>query len=150
MVHYLLYLKMYLFFQSWSLQLLIFDTDDQKFLAILDHAFICNIMKVKHSGNVFIILSCLIFCFLHVRSLLVPYANISTELIDCILLSSSEYKAIFLISSVKTPCLSLLNLCCVLNIFKIFMNSHQFLSFLKSLLYFQFEILLNSFYSPEI
>ena len=74
---------MYLFCQSQSLQLLIVDIDDQEFLAILDYAlffvFSCNIIKVKHSGVVFIIQICLIFSFLRIRSLLVPYAYISTE-----------------------------------------------------------------------
>ena len=36
------------------------------------------------------------------RSLLVPYAYVSTESIDCILLSSIELKEILLLSSVKT------------------------------------------------
>ena len=51
----------------------------------------------------------LISSFLHTRSLLVPYAYVSTELIDCIYLSSFEFKAILLASSVKTSCFSLLN-----------------------------------------
>ena len=58
------------------------------------------------------------------RSLLVPYAYVSIESIDCILLSSIELKAILLISSVKTLYLSRLNLCYVCNIiFLYFMNS---------------------------
>ena len=58
------------------------------------------------------------------RSLLVPYAYVSIESIDCILLSSIELKAILLISSVKTLYLSLLNLYYVCNIiFLYFMNS---------------------------
>ena len=49
------------------------------------------------------------------------------ESIDCILLSSFELNAILLISSVKTLCLSLFNLCWVLNIDLLFlMNSLQF------------------------
>ena len=54
--------------------------------------------------------------FLLIRSLLIPYEFISIELIDCILLSSFELKAMLLISLVETLCLSLLNLCCVFNI----------------------------------
>ena len=54
--------------------------------------------------------------FLHTRSLLFPYAYVSIELIDCILLSSFELKPILLISSVKTLCLPVLNLCCVFNV----------------------------------
>ena len=59
-----------------------------------------------------------------VKSLFIPYAYVSIESIDCILLSSSEPKAILLIFSVKTLCLSLLNFCCVFNISLLFfMNS---------------------------
>ena len=56
--------------------------------------------------------------------MLVPYAYVSIESIDYILLSLFELKAILLISSVKTLCLSLLNLFCVFNInLLLFMNS---------------------------
>ena len=142
---------MHLFFRSQSLQLLIFN------MWMFFYAFICDIgiIKVKHPGIVFVILSCLIFFFLHMRSLLVPYACVSIELIDCILLSSFELRWILIISSVKTLCLSLLNLllfACFLWILIYFLsdNLHQFLSFLNSLLYFQFEMFLNSFYNPDI
>ena len=50
------------------------------------------------------------------RPLLVPYAHVSIESIDCILLSSFELRAIVLISSAKILCLSLLNICHVFNI----------------------------------
>ena len=43
--------------------------------------------------------------------------------VNCILLSSFELKAILLISSVKTLCVSLLNLCWVFNISLFFINS---------------------------
>ena len=46
------------------------------------------------------------------RSLLVPYAYISIELIDSILLPSLALNAILLTSSVNTLCFSLLNHCC--------------------------------------
>ena len=62
----------------------------------------------------------LISSLLHTRSSLVPYTHIPTELIDCILLSSFEPKEILLVSSVKTLCSSLLNLCCVFNISLLF------------------------------
>ena len=61
------------------------------------------------------------------RSLLVPYAYVFTESIHYTLLSSFELKAILLNSSVKTLCLSLLNLCCVFNIDLLFLSI--FLSF---------------------
>ena len=116
------------------------------------HIFICDIIRVKHSDFVFIILSCLFNSFLHIRSLRVPYACVSIELIDCILLSSFELQAIFLTSSIKT-CISLLNLCFVFNICLFLMNSFMktiyisFFSFLNILLYFQFEMLLDSYYN---
>ena len=53
---------------------------------------------------------------MHTRFLFIPDAYGSIESIDCILLSSFELKAILLVSSIKTLCFSLLNLCCVFNI----------------------------------
>ena len=84
------------------------------------YVFFCNISKVKNFLYCFIILCRLIFSFLHIRSLLVPYAYVSAESIDCVFVSSLE--AIFLISSVKTLWVSLLNLCLVFNISLFFMN----------------------------
>ena len=54
--------------------------------------------------------------FLHTRSLLVPCSYVSIESIDRILLSSSELRAVLLISSVKTLCPSLLNRYCFFNL----------------------------------
>ena len=82
--------------------------------------------------------------FIHTRSLLVPYAYVSIETIDCILLSSFELKSILLISSVKI-CLSLLNLCWVFNIDLLEDYLLQFCFYLNGLFYFQFELFLNSF-----
>ena len=80
----------------------------------------CNIIKVNHFLHCIVVF----MFFLHIWSLLVPYADVSTKSADFILLSSFEIKAILLISSVKTLCLSLLNLCWVFNInFLFFMNS---------------------------
>ena len=100
----------------------------------------------------FIILLYLISSFLHTKSLFIPYAYVSVESINCILLSSFELKAILLISSVKTLSLSLLNLCCVFNFSLLFINSFwssrsstSILFFLNDLFYFKFEMLLNSF-----
>ena len=62
----------------------------------------------------------LIFSFLHIRSLLVPYAYISIESIDRNFLSSFELKEILLISSVKTLCPSILKISCVFNIILLF------------------------------
>ena len=114
---------MHLFFQIQSIQLLIFCMDGQKFLANLDYVlyvFFCNIIKVKHYCIVFIILLHLVSSFFHKRSLLVPCTYASIKSIDWTLLSSSELKSILLISSVKTFCLSLLNLCCAFNFFFFF------------------------------
>ena len=58
----------------------------------------------------------LISSFLFTRSLTVPYAYVSIESNNCILLSLHELNAILLITSVKTLCLSLLNLCFDFNI----------------------------------
>ena len=76
------------------------------------------------------------FFLLHMRSLLISCAYVSIESIDCILLSSFELKAIFLISSVKTLCLSHLNLCYDFNSNLFFMNS--FLSSLRLLTWIPF------------
>ena len=62
----------------------------------------------------------LFFLFLLTKSLLVPYAYVSSESIDCILLPSFEL--IILISSVKKLRSEFLNLCCVFNIDFFFMN----------------------------
>ena len=77
-----------------------------------------------------IILLHLISSFSLTRSLNVPYIYVSIKSIYYILLSSFERKAVLLISSVKTLCLSLLNLCCAFNInLLFFMNS--LISFLR-------------------
>ena len=115
---------MNLFFQIENLQLLIFCMDGQEFLANLDYVLLTLLLqhhqsyniKVNHFLYLFIILLHLISSLSLTKSLLVPHAYVSIESIDSILLSSFELKAILLISSVKTLCLSLLNLCCILNI----------------------------------
>ena len=138
-------------------------TDDQKFLwsiwIIFFYVFFYNIIKVNHFLYCFIILLLLISSFSLTRTLLVPYAYVSIESIDCILLSSFELKAILLISSVKT-CFSLLNLCYVFNVdLLFFMNSlwsslrlstSIFYFFLNGLFYFQFELLLHRFHNLQI
>ena len=58
----------------------------------------------------------LVFSFFFIRSSRVPYAYVSIKSIDCILLSSFQLKAVLLINSVKTLCVSLLNLCCYFNL----------------------------------
>ena len=76
--------------------------------------FFCNIIKSNHFLYRFIIWLHLISSFSLTKSLLVPYAYISIESLDCVLLSSFECMKIWLIwliSSVKTLCLSFLNLC---------------------------------------
>ena len=87
------------------------------------------------------------------RSLLVPHAYVSIKSVDCILSLSFEPKAI-LIPSVKTFCLSILNLCCVFNIDLLFLincliifSIMSIYLFLDGLFYFQVELLLNSFYN---
>ena len=107
------------FFRIQNLQLLIVCIDDLEFVANLDYVllcFLCNIIKVNHCLYRFIILLHLNSYFSLTRSLLVANAYVSIKSIDCILLTSFELKAILSISSVKTLCFSLLNLCCVFNI----------------------------------
>ena len=73
----LLDLVMHLFFQIQDLQLLILDMDGQEFLInliMIFYVFFGNIIKVKTFLYCFIILLRLVFLFLHIRSLLVPYA----------------------------------------------------------------------------
>ena len=109
--------------------------------------FFFNIINVNHFLNCFIKLclcSILCICFYQINWL------------DS--LSSSELKEILSVSSVNTLCFSLLNLGCVFNIsFFFFMNSFWsflrfsmlILFFLIGLFYFQFELLLNSFYNLQ-
>ena len=106
--------------------------EDQEFMTNLDYVLFCFVLKDKHFLYGFIILLHLI-SFLLTRSLLVPYAHISIESIDCILLSSFKIKAILLISSIKTFCFSLLNYCCGFNInLLLFMNSLSFVLILST------------------
>ena len=58
---------------------------------------------------------CLTYFVHDCRSLLVPYAYVSIKSVDRTLLSSFELKEIFLIYSVKTLRLALLNLCSIFN-----------------------------------
>ena len=91
------------------------------------YVFFYNVVKVSHYLYHFIVLLHLISSFSLTGSLRVPYAYVSIKSIDCILSSSFELNAILLFSSVKTLCLSLLNLCCVFNIHLLFfMNSSWF------------------------
>ena len=116
-----------------------------------------NIIKVN---QFFIILLHLISCFSFSRSFLVPHAHVTIESIDCIFLSSSEIKAILLISSVKALYLSRLNLYCDCNInllffydFFMFLLQQKKISmsmlffFLDGLFYPQVELLLKRFYN---
>ena len=118
---------MNLFFQIQSLQLLIFCMGHQEFVTNLDYffyVFFCNIIKVNHFFVLFYYIVTLNHFFTPNRSLLILYAYVSIESNDCIFLSSFELNAIILISSVKTLCISLLNLFCVFNIDLLFiMNS---------------------------
>ena len=124
---------MHLFFEMWNVQLLINTLYgwSEIYGQFALHSFISfffNIIKVKHYCTIllycYFLLYCYISSFLHTSSLLVPYAYFSIESVVSILLSSFELKAVLLIFSVKTLCLSLLNLCCVLIlIYSFFMNS---------------------------
>ena len=108
---------MNLFFRIQSLQLLMYG-----WLGICSHIGLCSFMFyfITSSKLIIFVSFYYIVTFNHFfslsRPLLVPYAHVSVESIDCILLSSFELKTTLLISSVKTLYLSLLNLCCVFNI----------------------------------
>ena len=125
--------------------------DDQEIVANLDYVLLCFLLQHHQNESFlyhFIILLYLITSFSLTSSLLSPYAYVSIESIDCILLSIFELKAIMLISSVKTLCLSLFNLFCVFNIDLLFlMNCLQF--FLDNLFYSHVGLLLNSFYNLQ-
>ena len=87
---------------------------------------------------------------------------VSIKSIDCVFLSSFEFKAILLKLCIilEILCFSLLNLCCIFNIdllffykfFLIFFNilCINLLFFLHGLLCSQVELLLNSFYNFQI
>ena len=90
------------------------------------YVFFCNIIKINDFLHRFTILLRLIFSFFHRSSLFIPCAYVSTESIDYVLLSSFELNSILLISSVKTLCISLLNLCCF-NTILFFMSFCYFL-----------------------
>ena len=81
-----------------------------------------HIIKVKTFLYCFIILLRLIFSFLHIRSLFAPYVYVSIKSVDCIVLSAFELKAMLLIFSVKTLCLSFSNIFCVFNISLLFLR----------------------------
>ena len=95
----------------------------------------------------FIVLLHLTSSLLHIRPVLVSCAYVSIESIDCILLSSFKLKAILLISSVKTLCVFLLNICSVFNItLLLFMNS---LRLSTSILFFSKSFVLFSIWAAS-
>ena len=106
------------FFQIQILELM-FCMDNQKCMANLDCFFI---FSFTISSKLIIFCIALLYCYIlpllfHVLQLCLFHMHIfSIESIDYILLSSFELKAILFIDSVGTLCLSLLKLCCVLNI----------------------------------
>ena len=112
----------------------------------------CNIIKI----NSFCITS--LYCYIEyflfhlLDLLLIPYAYVSIKSIDYILLSLFELEAILLISSLKTLCISFLDLCYVFNIYLFFYEF--FMIFLKAnyvnLFNYQIELLLNGFYNCQI
>ena len=93
---------------------------------MLFYVFLCNIIKTNHFLYFFITLLHLISSFKLTRPLLVPYAYVSIESIDFILLSSLALNAILLTSSVKREWFLLLNICCAFNSNCFFRNSLWF------------------------
>ena len=74
------------------------------------HDFFYNVIIINYFWIVLVIV--LISCFSHTRPFLVPYAYVSIESIDSILLSSLALNAVLAISLVNTLFFMLLNLCC--------------------------------------
>ena len=118
---------MHLYFQIQNLQQSVFYMDGQEYLVNLNSVLLCflfHIIKVNQFLYRYIILLNLVSSFSLTKSLLVPYAFFSIESFECILKSSFEIKAILLISSVKTLCLSFLIFCCVFNISLLFLTNY--------------------------
>ena len=137
-----------MFFQIQSLQLLIFCIRMIRYLWPIWIMFFW-IIKVNLFLYLFIILIHLISSSSLARSLIVPYAYVSIESIDCILLLSFELKEILLTYSVKTFCLSHLKLCCIFNIdLLFFINSLWFILYSKYYLCQFYFFQHNLFYSP--
>ena len=79
--------------------------NDQEILANLDYVLLCFLLQHHQSYSllhVFMILLHLISSLSLTKFLLVPYAYVSIESIDFILLFSLALKELLLISSVKT------------------------------------------------
>ena len=97
--------------------IIIFSIDGQEF--VIKPLFFSNNIKVDCFCKILLHFYIFLLFFLLTMSLLISYACVSMESIDCILLSSFEFNAILLVSSMKILFLLLLNLCCVfsLNLF---------------------------------
>ena len=131
-----------------------FCMDDQKFVAKLDYVLLCFLLQHQSKLIIFCIVL-LLYCYIYsslslTKSLLVPCTYVSVESIDCILLSSFEFRAILLISSVKTLCLLLLNLFCILNIDLLFFISSltlsmSILNFSRYFIFFLIWVLFKQF-----
>ena len=74
------------------------------------YVFSCNIIKFTRFCNVLLDCYILIFSFSDTSSLFLPYAYVSIELVDFIILLSLGLNAILLPSSVRRLCFSLLNI----------------------------------------
>ena len=142
---------MNLFFLIKSLQLLLFYMDDKEFLPNSDYVPLFFSFITSSKLIIFFIVTFNLFLSL-TKSLLAPYTYVSIESVDCILLSLFELKAILLISSVKTLCFSLLNICCIFDIdLSFFINSLLFSLILSMpVFYSETELLLNKFYNFQI
>ena len=129
------------------LQLLIFCMDHQKFEANVDYALLFFFFMISKLSFLYclIILLHLITSFSCTRSLLVPYAYVSIESVDWILLSSFKLNAILLISSVKT-CLSFwIFTVCLILIYCFLRVLYDFLRQFDFFLDFLFYLKLNCF-----
>ena len=85
------------------------------------------IFSFTTASKLIVFLCCYTWSLLfHLLDIWLFHMHVSIKSFDCILLSSFEFKAILLISSVKVLRFSLLNLCCIFNIdllffYKLFM-----------------------------
>ena len=114
------------------------------------HVFLCNNIKVNHFLYRFITLLHLISSFSLTRSLLLSNSHVSMDQAIAFFYHHLTLNQYFtnlyqLISSVKTLCLSLLNLCCVLN--TDFFSYEFFMIFLVLSMLIFFYINLYNFFS---
>ena len=110
---------MHLLFQRENFQLLLFEEYDLEFLVILDYA-LCDINKVKHTG--------IVFYYTKLFNVFLLKHKVFADSI-CICLYRINWFYVFVTISTQgflinfLSLLNLLNLCCVVSIYLLFINS---------------------------